>query len=93
MGTTLYGSPDALVGDALDAVSARPDFSVLVYAVISLMDPFAHKGSRRNLLGEEPDPELVRSLSLETRVTGDTPPVFLMHTANDGSVPVENSLP
>jgi len=92
MGTTIFDAPDAKVGDALDAVSARPDFSVLCYAVISMRDPYTHKGSRFGLLGEDPDPSLVEALSLENRVGPDTPPVFLFHTADDASVPVENSL-
>src|SRR5262249_43187572 len=44
-----------------------------------MQDPHAHKGSRRNLLGDNPDPKLVEALSNETRVTAKTPPVFLLH--------------
>ncbi|HSH09680.1 MAG TPA: alpha/beta hydrolase [Oceanipulchritudo sp.] len=92
MATTLYDSPDARAGDELDNISARPDFSVLVYPVLTMLDPHAHAGSRRGLLGIDPTEEMRLALSLENRVTEDTPPVFLMHTAEDGSVPVENSL-
>jgi acetyl esterase/lipase len=53
---------------------------------------FAHQGSRRNLLGENPDPKLVESLSNETQVTAQTPPTFLFHTTTDATVPVENSV-
>ena len=92
MATTLFDSPDALTGGPLDAVSARPDFSVLAYPVITMEDPFTHKGSRTNLLGNDPGPEKIRELSLENRVPIDTPPVFLFHSADDRTVPVENSL-
>jgi acetyl esterase/lipase len=84
------GKPDA--ADPIDRVSSRPDFMVLGYPVITLKDPYAHKGSRTNLLGENPDPSLVALLSNETQVTKDTPPTFLVHTTNDRTVPVENSI-
>jgi acetyl esterase/lipase len=83
------GKPDA--ADAIDRVSSRPDFLVLCYPVISFTN-FAHQGSKRNLLGENPDPKLVESLSNETQVTTQTPPTFLFHTTTDATVPVENSV-
>jgi dipeptidyl aminopeptidase/acylaminoacyl peptidase len=64
---------------------------VLCYPVISFGE-FGHRGSMKNLLGDGPPEELVRSLSNETQVTADTPPTFLWHTADDASVPVQNSL-
>ena len=84
------GKPDA--ADPIDRVSSRPDFMILGYPVITLKDPYAHKGSRTYLLGENPDPSLVALLSNETQVTKDTPPTFLVHTSNDRTVPVENSI-
>lgn len=69
----------------------RPDALVLGYPVIS-SGPFAHRGSFNNLLGENPPDQLLKLLSLELRVTKDTPPCFLWHTAADRSVPVSNSL-
>lgn len=78
--------------DPLDRHSSRPDFAVLAYPVISLTADFAHRGSARNLLGDDPQPELLKSLSNETQVTADTPPTFLFHTAADRAVPVENSI-
>jgi acetyl esterase/lipase len=83
------GQPDAR--DPIDRQSCRPDLLVACYAVISFIR-FMHKGSEQNLLGPNPDAKLVRDLSLETRVTAQTPPTFLWHTANDDVVPVENSL-
>lgn len=78
--------------DEIDSLSARPSFSVLVYPVISFRDAAAHSGSRRNLLGENAPQELVDRFSAELNVTADTPPAFLVHSQDDGGVPVENSL-
>jgi acetyl esterase/lipase len=77
--------------DTVDALSARPDFSVLVYPVISFRDVSAHSGSRKNLLGEEAPQDLVDRFSSELNVTADTPPTFLVHSQDDEGVPVENS--
>jgi acetyl esterase/lipase len=89
---TLFDAPEGRTGAALDAVSARPDFLALLYPVITMTEPFAHAGSRKNLIGDAPPPELVARLSVETQVTGTTPPTFIVHTAEDASVPLENSL-
>ena len=75
-----------------DGVTSRPDFAILCYGVITLKDPYAHKGSRKNLLGDAPDPALVENLSNEAQVTKDTPPTFLFHTDADPVVPSENSV-
>jgi acetyl esterase/lipase len=72
--------------------SARPDAAVLCYPVIDLIGEFIHKGSRMNLLAEPFDPALAELLSSHLQVTADTPPTFLWHTADDGAVPVVNSL-
>jgi acetyl esterase/lipase len=84
------GIPDA--ADPVERFSSRPTFGVLVYPVITLVGDNAHVGSRRNLLGDDPSPELVDFLSSEKRVTADTPPCFLVHTSTDTVVPFENSL-
>ena len=89
---TLYNAPEGRTGALLDATSARPDFVALLYPVITMKAPFVHAGSRRNLLGENPSAELVDHLSVEMQVTKDTPPTFLVHTAEDSTVPIENSL-
>jgi acetyl esterase/lipase len=78
--------------DLIDRQSARPDFAILSYPVISMLDPYAHLGSRRNLLGDKPDPMLAQGLSNELQVSSQTPPTFLFHTSEDPVVPVENSL-
>ncbi len=77
--------------DAIDRFASRPDFAVLAYPVISFGE-FAHQGSRRNLLGDNPDPKLVEDLSNEKQVTQQTPPTFLFHTSDDPVVPVQNSI-
>jgi len=74
-----------------DAAS-RPDFLILGYPVISFTTQYTHKGSRAALLGENPDPKLVESLSNENQVTPQTPPTFLFHTNEDKGVPAENSV-
>jgi acetyl esterase/lipase len=70
----------------------RPDFVILAYPVITFEPPYAHQGSRKYLLGAEPDPKLVQNLSNETQVTAETPPTFLFHTSGDKTVPSENSV-
>ncbi len=77
--------------DPVERVSSRPDLLILIYPVITMREK-THAGSRRNLLGENPTPELVALLSNEEQVTKETPPAFVVHTVNDAGVPVENSL-
>lgn len=89
---TLFDTPDGRTGASLDAISGRPDFVSLLYPVITMKAPLAHAGSRRNLIGERPSDALVDLLSVELQVRKDTPPAFIVHTAEDKSVPVENSL-
>jgi len=88
---THFANPDS-EADPIDRQSARPDFAILSYPVISMLDPYAHLGSRRNLLGEKPTPALTELLSNELQVTSRTPPTFLFHTTEDEVVPVENSV-
>jgi acetyl esterase/lipase len=77
--------------DPIERVSSRPDIGILCYAVIT-MGKFTHRGSKENLLGKNPAPELVEELSNELRVTTNTPPCFLWSTYEDKTVPVENTL-
>jgi acetyl esterase/lipase len=78
--------------DEIDRSSCRPDFMILVYPVISFTEWYTHKGSRRNLLGKEPDGNLVENLSNEKQVTPEIPPTFLVHANDDKGVPPENSI-
>jgi acetyl esterase/lipase len=89
---THFDDGDPQAADPVDRVSCRPDFAILGYPVISFTTPYAHKGSMRNLLGENPDPKLVENLSNELQVTPRTPPTFLFHTNADTGVPPENSV-
>lgn len=84
------GNPTA--ADAIERQSSRPDLVILCYPVVSMSQPFTHRGSRANLLGDHPSPELQRELSAELRVSTNTPPCFIWSTADDRTVPVENSL-
>ena len=89
---THFDAVDEKASDPVDRVSSRPDFGVLIYPVITLEGPYAHGGSRRNLLGNEPSKELIESLSNEKQVTEKTPPCFMVHTSTDTVVPFQNSL-
>jgi acetyl esterase/lipase len=89
---TLWDSPEGKTGATLDAVNARPDFAVLVYPVISMSEPFTHKGSRDALLGKDASSDLQEKLSVEKHVRTNSPPMFIVATMADKTVPVENSL-
>ena len=89
---TLFDAPEGRTGAELDSVSARPDFLVLVYPVITLVDSSAHSGSRESLLGKSPAPGLAEALSTHLRVTSATPPAFLVHGGTDTAVPADNSV-
>ena len=88
---TLFAEPTGCDGMPPDAVSARPAFLILLYPVISFVESWAHAGSRRALLGDDPSPALAAALSLERRVNRETPPSFLVHAEDDTVVPPENS--
>lgn len=88
---THFDAGNPLAADPVERQSSRPDLGVLCYAVIS-MGPNAHAGSRDNLLGVNPAPDLVKSLSAELQVTPQTPPCFLWSTWDDPVVKAENSL-
>jgi acetyl esterase/lipase len=77
--------------DSLKEISARPDFAVLGYPVITLEGRFAHLASRKALLGESPAEALVRENSLQYHVNNKTPPTFLFHGADDQAVSANNS--
>ncbi len=89
---TLFDNPAGRTGAAMDSVSARPDFLMLMYPVISMQEPAVHAGSRKALLGATPSAEAIQLMSLEKQVTSATPPTLLIHTQADQAVPVENSI-
>jgi acetyl esterase/lipase len=77
--------------DPIERQSSRPDIGILCYPVIT-MGEYTHPGSKKNLLGTHPPPELVKLLSNELQVTTNTPPCFIWTTYEDKTVPMENSL-
>ncbi len=89
---THFDGGDPSHPDPVERESSRPDLGILCYPVISLGAEHGHAGSRENLLGENPTPELVGLLSNQKQVTADTPPCFLWHTWEDATVNVENSI-
>jgi len=89
---THFDDGDPSAADPIDRLGSRPDVAIVAYPVVSMEDPIAHTTSRRNLLGENPSPELVELLSNEKHVTARTPPVFVFQTNEDTGVVAENSL-
>ena len=75
-----------------DHISLRPDFSILAYPVISMIDSLTHKGSRNNLIGKNPSSEMAENFSNELQVTKNTPPTFLVLANDDNGVNPENSI-
>jgi acetyl esterase/lipase len=90
---THFDAGSAASADDIERASSRPDFMLLLYPVITMRgDSVTHRGSRNNLIGENPDDALVRLMSNELQVTRDTPPTFIVHSTDDKTVPVENAL-
>ena len=92
LASTISTHFDEKVYESLDSTSARPDFSLLIYPVISMDSAITHMGSRQSLLGNTPTNKLVNHFSNELQVTGKTPPAFMVHSIDDGTVPVQNSI-
>lgn len=92
LASTLSTHYDDKVYESAYKVSARPDFSLLLYPVISMENQTTHKGSQTSLLGNNPSQELIDSFSNEKRVTAQTPPAFLIHATDDTTVLPENSI-
>ncbi|MDP4270883.1 MAG: alpha/beta hydrolase [Bacteroidota bacterium] len=80
------------VKDTVYKYSFTPDFMILLSPVITLADPFAHKGSRENLLGKDATKEMIDRFSTHLHVTEKTPPTLLMHANDDTAVPSLNSV-
>jgi acetyl esterase/lipase len=88
---TIFDDGNSGTADSVDHYSCRPNALIACYPVITFGE-FRHHGSMINLLGDEPNNPLQEYMSLENRVTDQTPPAFLWHTSDDAGVPVENSL-
>ncbi|MEP0367653.1 MAG: alpha/beta hydrolase [Cyclobacteriaceae bacterium] len=91
LGSSAGGHLASTLGTHFEAAN-RPDFMILLYPVVTMRNDYTHSGSRGNLLGNEVSQELVDQFSNELQVKENTPPTFIVHSANDGIVPVENSL-
>lgn len=89
---THFDAGNTAAADSVERQSSRPDFMVLVYPVITMDKQYTHSGSRSNLIGANPAPELVQLYSNELQVSKATPPTFIVHSTDDKGVPVENSL-
>ena len=89
---TQFASPNNFKESKIDQISARPDFMILAYPVVTMKEKYTHKGSRNSLLGINPSEQLIHKYSNEEQVTKDTPPTFIVHSGDDTAVPVENSL-
>jgi acetyl esterase/lipase len=89
---TKFDAGDAAAADPIEQQSSRPDFLILSYPVITMEDPYVHKLSRTDLLGDAPTQEDMDAMSPELHVTAQTPPTFLFTTTDDHTVPVLNSV-
>jgi acetyl esterase/lipase len=89
---THYDAGNSDSSDPIDREKCRPDFLILAYPVITLLEPNAHGSSRKYLLGDDATQAMLANLSDDTQVTKDTPPTFLFATTDDGVVPVMNSV-
>jgi len=78
--------------DDVKPAAVRPDFSILIYPVISMEEALTHQGSKAALLGEAPDGDQVRLFSMEHQVSSQTPPTFILHARDDQSVSVNNTM-
>jgi len=78
--------------DDADRLSARPDFLMLLYPVITMDSQFTHPETRDNLLGADLSSERVTAHSPDLHVTTDAPPTFIVLADNDPVVPVENAI-
>lgn len=82
---------DSASPDPVERASSRPDFQILIYPVISMQAPFAHRASRINLLGRVPTPAALDSLSADRHVDARTPPAFIVHAESDPVVAFAHS--
>jgi acetyl esterase/lipase len=100
MGTSAGGHLASMLGtredvsqiaDSVDKARYQPDFMILLSPVIT-MGPYAHAGSKRNLLGTDTSKAMIEKYSSELQVSASTPPAFIVHALNDSTVKVQNSL-
>lgn len=89
---THFDKGNSNAADSVDRLSSRPDFMILMYPVITMSKPYMHRGSKNNLIGANADSATAAYYSNDLQVTKETPPTLLVHSTDDGTVPVENSL-
>lgn len=87
-----FDTPNNFKTQPMDTISARPDFTILIYPVVTMKDDYTHKGSQNNLLGKHASEALKIKYSNELHVTENTSPTFMVHSGDDNAVPVDNSL-
>lgn len=92
MGASAGGHLASTLATHYSSPETRPDFQVLFYPVITMDARYTHMGSRVNLLGENPDDEVVKKFSNELQVTPHTPKAFIMLSSDDNAVPVANGV-
>jgi len=92
LASTLATHYDDKVYETSSKISARPDFSLLIYPVISMVEHVTHKGSQTSLIGDHASQDVLDYFSNEKRVTAQTPPTFLVHASDDQTVIPENSI-
>ncbi|MGO4770259.1 alpha/beta hydrolase [Flavobacterium sp. W22_SRS_FK3] len=92
LASTLATHFDDKIYESKSTISARPDFSILIYPVISMENGITHKGSQTSLLGKDPSQKCIDDFSNEKKITSETPPTFLVHASDDSAVLPENSI-
>jgi hypothetical protein len=92
LAATLSTNFSEITYESVDNTSPRPDFTILIYPVISMKNEIANKGSKEKLLGLNPSEELIKKFSSDLNVNSTTPNTFIAHATDDQSVPVENSI-
>lgn len=92
MGASAGGHLAASLATLYSDEQCRPDFQILFYPVISMVPGITHAGSRENLIGKEPSPELEQHYTLEKQVNERTPQAFIMLSSDDRSVPPANGI-
>ena len=92
LAATLSTNFSEITYESLDNTSPRPDFTILIYPVISMKNEIANKGSKEKLLGLNPSGELIKKFSSDLNVNSTTPNTFIAHATDDQSVLVENSI-
>jgi len=91
LAATLSNHYDDVKIETSERINLAPDFSILIYPVISMEEEITHQGSKKNLIGEEPNQEDIHYFSLEQQASEKTPPTFLVHAKDDKAVPIANA--